>query len=345
VALGTWRRVTGGTATGAAGTTVGAPSASSGTAAAPVTAPAAVAGAGSATTATPSRPFGDSATRTPVVLTRAESLAIADAVRKRVTARRDSQVAKGARTSSDSFSAQLARALNDSLARMIIGVREGRRVEVRGFDPKEIEKLRELARLGAALPNAPVNPRPGSGARRAPDVFRVAPPPGPGNVAPPVPDHSPFPPPVPGVRRVVVGAARMSNTRREVTAIGAAIADSLRRAIAARPGYDVVDAAALSSLRVSGSRSRSALARAVGAGAVVNGLYFPRADSSVVLQLQVIDLQRNRVIRVLESKPIDLREPMRDLAELESAVIAALDGVDWRPPATDSTPSRPGRPR
>jgi hypothetical protein len=79
------------------------------------------------------------------------------------------------------------------------------------------------------------------------------------------------------------------------------------------------------------------LARAVGAGAVLTGLYFPRADSSVVLQLQLFDVQRNRVMRVLESKPIDVRDPMSGVADLVSATLAALDQVDWRAMAPDSS--------
>jgi eukaryotic-like serine/threonine-protein kinase len=71
VALGTWRKA----GSGSTVATVLTPSASGG---APAT------GVG------PARPLGDSATRTPIVLTRAESLAIAEAIRKRVTARRDS---------------------------------------------------------------------------------------------------------------------------------------------------------------------------------------------------------------------------------------------------------------
>jgi hypothetical protein len=267
-----------------------------------------------------------------VVLTRAESLAIADAVRKRVTARRDSQATRGERALSESLSVRFERALSDSLARMVAGLREGRRVELRGFDPKEIEKFRDMARIAGAVPNAPVTRRPPPVVGVTPDVYRTVP-------APPAP--TPFPLPAPGVRRVLLGASRTPNTRREVAALGAAMADSLRRAIAARPGYDVVDAAALGDLRLVGSRSRTSLARAVGAGAVLSGLYFPRADSLVVLQLQVFDVGRNRVIQVLESKPIDARDPMRDLGELVSATLAALEGVDWRPPVADSV-SRPG---
>ncbi|HEX6048674.1 MAG TPA: serine/threonine-protein kinase [Gemmatimonadaceae bacterium] len=324
VALGTWRR--GGSGVGGAGPAAATASSATVSAAPATAAVPSDTGGGRVAPGSPARTLGDSATRAPVVLTRAESLAIADAVRKRVTARRDSQVARGERTPSDSFSAQLARVLNDSLARMIAGMRQGRRVDVPGFDPKEIEKLRELARVGAVMPNVSSVP-PALGARPVPDRIRSA---------PPIASPSPFPPPAPGVRRVVLGAARMSNTRREIAAIGAAIADSLRRAIAARPGYEVIEGAALNTLRVTGSRSRAALARAVGAGALLNGLYYPRADSVVVLQLQVFDLQRNRVVQVLESKPIDLRDPMRDLGELEASLLAALDGVAWRRPAADS---------
>jgi hypothetical protein len=135
---------------------------------------------------------------------------------------------------------------------------------------------------------------------------------------------------------VLLGSARNTTSRRELSAVGLTIADTLRRAIAARPGYEVVDAAAVGDPRMAGSRSRTALARAVGAGAVITGLYFPRADSLVVLQLQLFDTHRNRVIRVVESKPIDARDPMRDIDELVANALAGLEAVDWSPPVVDS---------
>jgi hypothetical protein len=75
------------------------------------------------------------------------------------------------------------------------------------------------------------------------------------------------------------------------------------------------------------------------AGAALTGLYFPRPDSSLVLQLQLFDVQRNRVIRVLESKPIDPKDPMRGVGDLVDATIAALDDVDWQG-AADSLGNR-----
>src|SRR5688572_22009522 len=296
VALGTWRKAgSGGTVatvlTSSASATAGTPPA------------AATPGAGPGTGVGPARPFGDSVTRAPIVLTRAESLAIAEAIRKRVTARRDSQVAKGERALADSLSRRFERALSDSLSRMMTALRDGRRVDVRGFDPKELERFRDLARAAAAMPNVPRGSVPGVAGGPSP-----VPTPGSPNttvyrVVPPVADAPPVPLPAAGVRRVLLGAPRF--TRREYAGIGIAIADSIRRAIAGTPGYDVVDAASLTDPRVYTSRSRTSLARAVGAGAVLTGLYFPRPDSLVVLQLQLFDVQRNRITRVLESKPMD----------------------------------------
>ena len=128
--------------------------------------------------------------------------------------------------------------------------------------------------------------------------------------------------------------------RREPPGVGGIIADSIRRAIASRPGYDVVDASALTDPRLYASRTRSALARAVGAGAVITALYFPRGDSATVLQLQVFDVQRNRVMRVLESKPIDVKEPTRGLGELVLSTMTALEAIDWRPLPPDSLGAR-----
>ena len=135
---------------------------------------------------------------------------------------------------------------------------------------------------------------------------------------------------------MLVGAVRTPVVRRDLVGIATAISDSLRRAIAARPGYDAVDAATLTDSRYYASRSRSTLARAVGAGAALTALFYPRADSTVVLQLQLFDVQRNRVVRVMESKPINAQDPMGGVADLVSATLAALDQVDWRPMSADS---------
>ncbi len=328
VALTTWSRRTSG-ASAQAVTVSSAP--------ASPTAPGVQGSAGTAAIAgTPSnRPLGDSATRTPIVLSRAESLAIAEAVRKRITARRDSQTAKGERAFADSLSRRFERALSDSLARLMAELRGGRRVEFRGLDPKELEQLQEIAKRAAVMPNVPPPagaPRTTPGPKGLLDhsgpmtVYRIAPRPG---------EPMAFPP-APGVRRVLVGVARNSALRRELAGVGAAISDSIRRAIAAQPGYDVIDASTLTDPRLSAARSRTAFARAVGAGAVLTGLYFPRGDSLFVVQLQLYDVRRNRVTRVLESKPIDPKDPMRGVGELATAAVVALNAVDWRPVTADS---------
>ena len=282
-------------------------------------------------------PIGDSATRLPIVLTRAESLAIAEAVKKRITAHRDSQVAKGERAFADSLSRRFERALSDSLARIMAELRGGRRIDTRGFDPVELERLQEIAkRSAAAMPNvAPTVTVPGMtvGPRGLPDRpgYRGAPP----------GEPIPFPPPAPGVRRLLVGVARNAY-RSELSSIGAAVADSIRRAIGAQPGYEVIDAAQLTDPRLYGSRSRTSLGRAVGAGAVLTGLYFPRPDSTIVLQLQLFDVQRNRVVRVMESHPIDRKAPMRGVGDIVTVALTAMNDIDWRTAVADSLgPKRP----
>ena len=284
--------------------------------------------------AAPTAPIGDSAARTPIVLSRAESLAIAEAVRKRVTARRDSQIAKGEQALSDSLSRRFERALSDSLARIIGELRGGRRVEMRGFDPRDIAQFRELAKLSTAIPNVGTVPGSGVGpkpnADPGPTVYRIAPPPAPAPIAPPAA----------GVKRVLVGIARTAAFRGDVASIGAAITDSLRRAIAARPDFDVVDAAMLTDPRVYPSRTRNALARSVGAGAVLTALYFPRPDSTMMLQLQLYDVSRGRVLRVLESKPIDGKDPMRAVSDVIAMTLSSLDDVEWRAAPVDSSAGR-----
>ena len=331
VALGTWRRsASGGGTTETAAPAIG--TASTGGAAAGTGVAAASTPGAAAAAPTPARPLGDTAARTPIVLSRAESLAIADAIRKRVTARRDSQLPKDERALADSLSRRFERALSDSLQRIMTSLRGDRRVEVRGMDPKDVERFRELARMAQAMPNnvqrGPVVPEPPAGSRVAPNpVFKVVTP------EPPTP---PVALPAPGVRRVLFGAPRASGMRRDLAPITMAISDSLRRSIAARPGYDVVDAATLTDPRFYSNRSRTALARTVGAGAVLTGLYFPRGDSLVVLQLQLFDVPKNRILRVLESKPFDIRDPMPAVGGLVSAAASALDDIDWKSVAIDS---------
>jgi len=280
--------------------------------------------------AAPNTPAGDSATRTPIVLTRAESLAIAEAVKKRLTAHRDSQVANGERAWADSLSRRFERALSDSMARILAELRGGRRIDVRGFDPVELERLQEIAKRSArVMPNVPPSMTPGvaGGPKGLPDPagYRGVPP------GEPVP----IPPPAPGVRRVLLGAVRNAY-RGELSTIGAAVSDSIRRAIAARPGYEVINAASLTDPRLYASRSPTSLGRAVGAGAVLTGLYFPRPDSTLVLQLQLFDVQRNRIVRVMESRPIDPKAPMRGVGDIVADALAAMNDIDWRSGPADS---------
>jgi tRNA A-37 threonylcarbamoyl transferase component Bud32 len=274
-------------------------------------------------------PGTDSATRAPIVLTRAESLAIAEAVKKRLTAHRDSQVAKGERAWADSLSRRFERALSDSMARILAELRGGRRVDARGMDPVELERLQEIAkRSAAAAPNVPPIPGMTGGATGSPGRpgYRGPSPPGEAGV---------FPPPAPGVRRVLMGGARNAY-RAELSVIGTAISDSIRRAIGAKPGYEVIDAASLTDPRLYASRSRTSLGRAVGAGAVLTGLYFPRPDSTLVLQLQLFDVQRNRVVRVMESRPIDRKAPMRGVGDIVTDALTAMNDIDWRSGSADS---------
>ena len=133
---------------------------------------------------------------------------------------------------------------------------------------------------------------------------------------------------------MLMGAARNAY-RGELSVIGATISDSIRRAIGARPGYEVIDAASLTDPRLYASRSRTSLGRAVGAGAVLTGLYFPRPDSTLVLQLQLFDVQRNRVVRVMESRPIDRKAPMRGVGDIVTDALTAMNDIDWRSGSAD----------
>jgi hypothetical protein len=187
--------------------------------------------------------------------------------------------------------------------------------------------------MAQTMPNAargPLVPEPPTGSRTAPNANPTV------KVVTPEPPTPPVALPAPGVRRVLFGTPRATGMRRDLVPITIAIADSLRRSIGARPGYDVVDAATLTDPRFYANRSRTALAKRVGAGAVLTGLYFPRGDSLVVLQLQLFDVPKNRILRVLESKPFDIRDPMRAIGDLVDATTSSLDDIDWKAVSLDS---------
>ena len=75
---------------------------------------------------------------------------------------------------------------------------------------------------------------------------------------------------------------------------------------------------------------------------MLTGLYFPRPDSTIVLQLQLFDVQRNRVVRVMESHPIDRKAPMRGVGDIVTVALTAMNDIDWRTAAADSLgPKRP----
>jgi hypothetical protein len=69
---------------------------------------------------------------------------------------------------------------------------------------------------------------------------------------------------------------------------------------------------------------------------VLTGLYFPRPDSTLVLQLQLFDVQRNRIVRVMESRPIDPKAPMRGVGDIVADALAAMNDIDWRSGPADS---------
>ena len=150
VALGLWRRSDAGGTSGSGGSGVTSVTTPPASASAPAVAGGVGAvgggvGAGGGT----ARPLGDSVVRTPVVLTPAESLAIADAVRKRVTARRDSQVAKGERALSG-FAVPAVRARAERFAdahhrRELRGGRRGGRSRLRREGAREVPAAREDA--------------------------------------------------------------------------------------------------------------------------------------------------------------------------------------------------------
>jgi hypothetical protein len=99
-------------------------------------------------------------------------------------------------------------------------------------------------------------------------------------------------------------------------------------------------------------RDERTLGRALGAGAVVRGVYTLR-DDRLVVQVAITDVAVGRVIRTVQSDPVSPAETVRALDTLVPRARAALDAIRWSraavvhspvPAPTPIPPPSPGPP-
>jgi hypothetical protein len=258
--------------------------------------------------------------QSPAVLTRADSLAIAEAVRKRMTAHRDSQPQTVSRVRADSLIAAMQRAINDSLIRTLAVLRARRDLGGRSAIGLTVGGMKldtlMLGRRGS-IPNP---------------------------TAMPTPPIQPIPPVValaPGMRHVIVLQLSNYTAQPQLTTMGRALADSLRRGVSQRNGYDV--RAVMQDSADPTAHRRLQQARSMGVGAIVRGSMFLRRDS-LVIRVQVEDLTprgRTRSVQVMAA----LSDPMRGTSDLVANVLRNLDAIDWAAVDSARVPGRrPGPP-
>ena len=248
------------------------------------------------------------------VLTREDSVRIAEAVQRRVeaAASRDSRT-PGPDRDSDSLRQVLSRRMQDSVVR-----------EAMKQASTEIARMNERLRAGGVEFRAldslsgrsfQVMPVPGVGASP-----RVAIPPMP-------PTAFTVARAAPGTRRVLLLDLDNATTQESLAPLVRAVNDSLRRALSAA-GYDVLPAdqsRELAGMADAGDR-RGALA-ALGVGAVVSGVVVMRSGGALRAQVIVQDLARGNARSVRDGDDADDPREMFGVAE---KTLSALGSVSWR---------------
>ena len=250
----------------------------------------------------------------PPVLTREDSLRIAEAVQRRVeaAASRDSRT-PGPDRDSDSLRQVLSRRMQDSVVR-----------EAMKQASAEIARMNERLRVGGAEFRAleslggrsfQVMPVPGVGASP-----RVAIPPTP-------PRTFSVPRAAPGARRVLLLDLDDATTQQGLAPLVRAVNDSLRRALSAA-GYDVLPHDQSRQLAaIADAEQRRATLTALGVGAVVNGVVVMRSSGALRAQVIVQDAARGSARSVRDGDDAD--DPRRMFGVVEKT-LSALGNVSWR---------------
>ena len=238
----------------------------------------------------PSPPNPPAAPPAAVVLSRADSLAIAQAVQAQLEAER---MAAGERT----------RALTDSL-RIVYERKFTDSIE------RVVAEIRATAAMVAGTAGAT-----GSGQRgRGTTTYRELP--------------SPLPPPRSGERRVVVVPFTQSQSGARVsqTGVGDQIADSLRTLIAGRGTMMVVPESTTREISRLGRGVPTMIGTILDAPAVVTGSYSRRGDSLLV-RMQVTCLTCGGL--GIREAVVPLSQPMDAIAKLYEPLVRDLGRVRW----------------
>ena len=225
-----------------------------------------------------------------VVLSRADSLAIAQAVQAQLEAER---VAAGERTRAltDSLRIVYQRAFTDSIERVVAQIRAS---------------TAALAATAGAT---------GGGQRARTSTHRSEIP-------------SPLPPPRAGERRVVVVpfAQSQSGSRVSQAGVGDRIADSLRTLLAGRGTLAVVPESVTRDVARIGRGVPTMIGTILDAPAVITGTYARRGDSLLV-RLQVTCLTCGPL--GIREAMVPLSEPMDAVADLYAPLVRDLGRVRW----------------
>lgn len=247
---------------------------------------------------------GDVRTLLPIVITRAESLAIAQALRQRRAAEAPATPAAPADPAHPGKVVVVAPAID--LAPI---ARESLIVEMKRVFTDSIKAA--MAQMEAQFARLPQGQRP----QAPPNAQGMA-------------SFTPIvAPPTDGKPRVVVQAFTNSSGKRELGPIGRTLADSLRAALGTRSDLSVVDLEltlrAGQTTNTGGPPNYVAVGWMLRADFVITGTYFARGDSIVVMT-QLNETRRGRFTRAMTTT-VPTSDPSRVLAPAVSQISAWID--------------------
>ncbi|MDQ6827283.1 MAG: serine/threonine protein kinase [Gemmatimonadota bacterium] len=254
---------------------------------------------------------GATSPRGSIVLSHAESVAIANAIRKQMepaappaasasgagpapTALTAPMVTVVQAVKAESLAAVFQRTITDSL-RLAMAQLERARLGMRNFDPRLDPRV---------MIRESMKGMPGAAPTIATEVAPI------------------LAPPTSGKQRIVVLPFRNGTSNRALADLSAPMADALRTELVLRKMFDVVDAKTTSDAAAT-SRDAVALGWTLRADLVLTGLYRMRNDS-LVLQLLITDVRRGRVVTGVMSPATTLEEPMRPIGSLADHAVGAI---------------------
>ncbi|MBX3174944.1 MAG: serine/threonine protein kinase [Gemmatimonadaceae bacterium] len=279
---------------------------------------------------------------TAALLTREDSIAIANAVSERMAARPTPTTTRGRRDDArnnllvaDSIRVQVQRMVLDSLLRrQALDAAEAQEVAAGVNAALQVagNVLSTVVPEVAETPRVGVRDGPRDGPREGATAFRLAPP------------EVREPPLLRGPRRVVIAPPRSSRGRPDLDAVAATLVDTLRRAIDTHPRYVAVAQDSVTAALAS-SRTVNAVQERLDADLIISFTLIPARDSVVrLVQIRDLTAARGFEMRVV-STTVPASDPAGGLDRLVPMTLRTMQQLERETARQTLRPRDPQPPR